>query len=129
MINTTLPAQEKEIYEENKLVVKKRDIAVKIDTSILAEQRWEQHFPELAKKETIFAYAERIQKNALTDVARILASFKSLYCFIVSDELPDFNSFLQMFDLADEKYLSALAKKIKDIFNLILTSSAGDGKN
>ena len=42
MIKTKIPVQDKEINAENKLVVDEREIEVKIDTSLFAEERWEQ---------------------------------------------------------------------------------------
>ena len=56
MIKTKIPVQDKEINAENKLVVAEREIEVKIDTSLFAEERWEQNFPHNAKNETLFVY-------------------------------------------------------------------------
>lgn len=130
MINTTLPVLEKELDEaSNKLVVNKRTIKVKIDTSVLAEKRWEENFPHNAKNETIFNYVERIQKAGEMDAAHILSGLKAIYCFIVSDEIENFDAFLQLFDLADVEYLKELLDKIKFIFNVALTTATTDSKN
>ena len=57
MIKTTLPVVEKSINEQaKKIVVNKKSINVTIDTSLFAEERWEQNFPVNAKRETLFAY-------------------------------------------------------------------------
>ena len=40
MIKTKIPVQDKEINAENKLVVAEREIEVKIDSSLFAEERW-----------------------------------------------------------------------------------------
>lgn len=53
MIKTTLPVVEKQIDAEGKLVVNKKNINVAIDTSLFAEERWEQNFPHNAKSETL----------------------------------------------------------------------------
>lgn len=49
MIKTTLPVVEKQIDAGGKLVVNKKNINVAIDTSLFAEERWEQNFPHNAK--------------------------------------------------------------------------------
>lgn len=100
MIKTTLPIVEKAI-ENDKLVTAKKTIDVKIDTSIFAEERWESNFPQNARRETLFAYVERIKTDGLNDKAHILSNLKALYCFIEGDAIPDFKSFCQMFDIAD----------------------------
>ena len=83
MIKTKLPVQEKEINEQNKLVKTERQIDVEIDTSLFAEERWEQNFPHNAKNETLFAYVERIRKAGLMESkAHILSNLKALYCFL-----------------------------------------------
>lgn len=130
MIKTKLPVQEKEINEQNKLVTTKRQIDVEIDTSLFAEERWEQNFPHNAKNETLFAYVERIRKVGLMESkAHILSNLKALYCFLESKELPDFKSFLKLFDLADAEYLTRLVDKIKFVFEIALQTATADEKN
>ena len=60
MIRTTLPVVEKSIDENNNLVVNKKNINVSVDTSLFAEERWEQNFPHNAKNEKLFAYIQRV---------------------------------------------------------------------
>ena len=130
MIKTKLPVQEKEINAQNQLVKSEREIEVEIDTSLFAEERWEQHFPHNAKNETLFAYVERIKKSGLMESkAQILSNLKALYCFLESKELPDFKSFLKLFDLADAEYLTRLVEKIKFVFEIALSTATTDGKN
>ena len=130
MIKTKLPVQEKEINEQNKLVKTERQIDVEIDTSLFAEERWEQNFPHNAKNETLFAYVERIRKAGLMESkAHILSNLKALYCFLESKELPDFKSFLKLFDLADAEYLTRLVDKIKFVFEIALKTATANAKN
>ena len=130
MIKTKLPVQEKEINEQNKLVKTERQIDVEIDTSLFAEERWEQNFPHNAKNETLFAYIERIRKAGLMESkAHILSNLKALYCFLESKELPDFKSFLKLFDLADAEYLTRLVDKIKFVFEIALKTATANAKN
>ena len=128
MIKTTLPIVEKAI-ENDKLVTAKKTIDVKIDTSIFAEERWESNFPQNARRETLFAYVERIKTDGLNDQAHILSNLKALYCFIEGDAIPDFKSFCQMFDIADGEYLNELTNKMRVVFDIALNGSAVTQKN
>ena len=131
MIRVKLPVTEKHVDEKaHRLVLTDREIEVMIDTSIYAEERWERHFPHNAKRETLFAYAERMRRSGLIKSrAHILSNLKAIYCLMEGDDIPDFKSFCQYFDLADSKRLKALTGKIKYIFDLILNSSAASPKN
>lgn len=131
MITTKLPIIDKQIDEQNnKILTNERDIDVTIDTSIFAEERWEANFPNNAKKETLFAYIERVKNAGLIESkAHILSNLKALYCFMEGKDIADFKSFCQLFDLADEAYLNKLIDKMKFVFNLVLKSSAADQKN
>ena len=128
MIKTTLPIVEKAI-ENDKLVTAKKTIDVKIDTSIFAEERWKSNFPQNARRETLFAYVERIKTDGLNDKAHILSNLKALYCFIEGDAIPDFKSFCQMFDIADGEYLNELTNKMRVVFDIALNGSAVTQKN
>ena len=130
MIKTTLPTFETSLDEKTKkLVTVDKEIVVTIDTSLFAEQRWEANFPHNAKNETLFAYVERIQNAGVVGGANIVSDLKALYCFMESDEIPDFKSFLQMFDLADTEYLKALSNKIKFVFEIALKTATANAKN
>lgn len=131
MIKTKLPTIEKEIDETTgKLIVKESEIDVTIDTSLFAEERWEQYFPQNAKTETLFAYVGRITEAGLTESkAHILSNLKALYCFMESDKLSDWKSFLRLFDLSDGEYLSRLINKIKYVFEIALSSATVNPKN
>ena len=131
MITTKLPIIDKQIDENNnKILTNCRDIEVNIDTSLFEEERWEANFPLNAKKETLFAYIERVKTAGLIESkAQILSNLKALYCFMEGKDIADFKSFCQLFDLADENYLNKLIDKIKFIFNLVLSNSTADQKN
>ena len=130
MIKTKLPVLEKELDADGKLVVKKSEISVGIDTSLFAEERWEANFPLQARAETLFAYVERVGKDGLVeDKAHILSNLKALYCFMDSDELPDYKSFLRLFDLADAEYLARLTDAIKRVFEIAMSTATSDSKN
>lgn len=129
MVKTKLPVQVKTDDSNGKITTTARDINVAVDTSIFAEQRWEANFPAQAAHETLFAYIERVQTDKLIDKAHILSNLKAIFCFIESDEIADFKSFCQLFDLADGEYLKRLTDKIEYIFNLVLNSSVATSKN
>lgn len=130
MIKTKLPIVEKTIDEiEQRLIVKEREIDVMIDTSLFAEERWEKNFPHNAQRETLFAYVGRVKNAGKLDKAHILSNLKALYCFMEGEEIADFKSFCQLFDLADGEHLKKLIDKIKFVFELVLSSSAVSAKN
>lgn len=131
MITTKLPIIDKQIDEKNnKILTSERDIDVTIDTSLFAEERWEANFPLNAQKETLFAYIERVKNAELIESkAHILSNLKAVYCFMEGEDIADFKSFCQLFDLADEKYISKLIDKIKYVFDIVLKSSAANPKN
>ncbi len=129
MLNTKLPVQTKNDDGKGNLIINAREINVVIDTSIFAEERWESHFPNNAAHETLFAYIERVQEQKLVCKANILSNLKAIFCFIESDEIADFKSFCQLFDLSDGEYLQKLTDKVTYIFNLVLNSSAVTSKN
>jgi hypothetical protein len=121
-----LPLLRKEFDEKTKTVKQIRGtLECDIDTTVYAEERWERHFPELAQREGLFEYAERITGHKEEGGrAYVAALLKAVFCFIESDDLPTYKSFAQLFDLADEKYSTELINGFKDAFDLILGSSA-----
>lgn len=125
MIKTTLPIFEKRIDESSKkIVTEEKEIKVAIDTSLFSEERWEANFPNNAKKETLFAYIERIKEAGLIDSrAHVLSNLKALYCFMEGEDIPDFKSFCQLFDLSDAEHMERLVNKIKFVFEIVLGSS------
>ncbi len=131
MLNTKLPIVKKSFDETTqKLNVVQDEIEVLVDTSLFAEERWEINFPTNAKKETLFAYIERVKETGLIESkANILSNLKALYCFLEGKDIADFKSFCQLFDLAEGEYLNKLIEKIKLIFELVLKSSATNSKN
>ena len=79
---------EKQIDAEGKLAVNKKNINVAIDTSLFAEERWEQNFPHNAKNETLFAYIERMKAaGTIENKAYILSNLKALYCFMEGSDI------------------------------------------
>lgn len=131
MLNTKLPIVKKSFDETTqKLNVVQEEIEVSVDTSLFAEERWEANFPINAKKETLFAYIERIKDTGLIESkVNILSNLKALYCFLEGKDIADFKSFCQLFDLAEGEYLNKLIEKIKFIFELVLKSSTTNSKN
>lgn len=131
MIKIKIPFNEREIVE-GKIKNNPGEIAAHLDMTVFAEERWQKHFPENAKNETLFAYVERIQKQNKTskiDMVTIISNLKALYCFLKSEELPTFNTFAQLFDLSDQVTLDKQVKVIREAFDIVLHSSAISQKN
>lgn len=129
MFKTTMPIfEQKEV--KGRLINTKKTIEVTIDTSVFAEQRWEDNFPKQAEKETLMNYVSRIikKKNQKT-IAYVLSSLKAIYCFMKSSDFPDFETFAQNFNLTQEKALNELVDRMTYIFKLALGSSTTTPKN
>ena len=82
MLNTKLPIVKKSFDETTqKLNVVQEEIEVSVDTSLFAEERWEANFPINAKKETLFAYIERVKDTGLIESKELTAVlYVVLYC-------------------------------------------------
>jgi hypothetical protein len=116
-----LPIQTKEIID-GKLVIKSSEIELKIDTSLLAQQRFESKFPKLAEKEDLEGYSKRICAVETLSIAVIISKMKMLYCWFDTDM--SFEDFLRLFDLTDVEYIKKLVNVFKEAFELIFNASA-----
>ena len=116
-----LPIQTKEIID-GKLVVKSSEMELKIDTSLLAQQRFESKFPALAVKEDLEGYSKRICAVEELSIAVIISKMKMLYCWFDTDM--SFEDFLRLFDLTDIEYINKMTNAIKEAFELIFNASA-----
>lgn len=130
MIKTKLPVFESHIDEKSKkLVIEDKEIDITIDTSLFAEERWEANFPHNAKNETLFAYIERVTNDGDIDKAHVLSHLKALYCFLEGDDIADFKTFCQMFDISEPSRLAKLIEKIQYVFGVVLENATADSKN
>ena len=116
-----LPTQTKEIID-GKLVVKTSDLELKIDTSLLAQQRFEAKFPALAEREDLEGYSKRICAVEELSMAVIISKMKMLYCWFDTDIT--FEDFLRLFDLTDIEYIKKMTNAIKETFEIIFNASA-----
>jgi hypothetical protein len=116
-----LPIQTKEIID-GKLVIKSSKIELKIDTSLLAQQRFESKFPKLAEKEDLEGYSKRICAVETLSIAVIISKMKMLYCWFDTDM--SFEDFLRLFDLTDIEYIKKMTNAIKEAFEIIFNASA-----
>ncbi len=130
MIKTKLPCWNSQI-KDNKKVVSDYDLIVTINTSITAEQKWEEEFKEQAKNETLFNYIARIGSSNLktADTSLLLSAFKALYCLIECEDILNFKQFLTLFDFSEEKRFEKLINEVTNIFEIALSNSANDPKN
>lgn len=131
MMKIKIPFNDRELVN-GAIVNNHREIVAYVDTTVFAEDRWQKHFPENARNETLFAYVERINnqnKTASKDAVMIHSNLKALYCFLESDNLPTFKTFVQLFDLSDSVTLEKQVKVLQNVFNTVLHSSAISQKN
>ena len=122
-MRVSIPVLEQE-YTDNGIVSSEKDVCFDIDTSVYSEERWEQNFPDLAAREGLFQYAERIQNNSVSDRVRVSCMLKAIYCFLESDACPTYKSFAQLFNLAVPEYTERLITRLKQVFQAILGGSS-----
>lgn len=119
-----LPIFTQELVDD-KIITKEKTAAFDVDTSIYSEERWEQNFPELAKREGLFQYIERIDKSKdVSERVRVSAMLKAVYCFLESKEIPTYKSFAQLFSVSAPEYTQKLIDRLTSIFKQILNGSA-----
>ena len=126
-MRVTLPTLKKE-YDSGTDSVKvvRGSIQCTIDTSVYAETRWEQAFPETAKRYKLFDYIDMLQntKGSVDGRVYVAAMLKAVFCFMEFDELTSYKEFVQMFDLAQEDFCVELIQKIRHLFDLAINGSA-----
>ena len=108
------------------------EIEATLDMSLLAEERWEQHFPKLAEKETVFSYIARLQEMAVTPekiAPHLLTVIKALYCFVESDALPTFREFARLFAMTNAELLNKQVGAIQNALQAVLEGSIANPKN
>lgn len=120
-MRVTLNTQTKEI-KNGKLEKIKGTFTADLDMSLASQIRFEAKFPELAKNEDLIGYAQRMKDVKELSTAVILSNMKILYCWFDTDLT--FIEFLKLFDLTDIDYIKKLMEEIKNIFDLVLNSSA-----
>lgn len=121
MIKIKLPTQEKSIIN-GKLETIKGNKEFILDMSLQAQMRFEVKFPELAKREDLLNYSQRISEVKELSFALLISKLKLVYCWF--DTEISFKEFTQMFDLSDGAYVDELAKAIKETFDIVFNSSA-----
>jgi hypothetical protein len=118
----TLTVKAKDELVNGKRTVEFKEKDFELDMSLNAQIRWEKRFPELATKEELLTYAERVEKAKITNngnisLATLIAQMKVLYCYFDCD-LP-FDKFLAMFDFSKQEYSEKLIKQITEAFEII----------
>ena len=116
-----LPIQKKEIIE-NEIKVEKSKKIFDLDMSLAGQLRYEAKFPELADKEDLVSYSQRVSSIDSLTVPVIISNMKALYCWFDTDIT--FVEFLKMFDFSDKEYVDELSKKIKEVFEIVFNGSS-----
>ena len=118
----TLTVKAKDELLSGKRVVEFKDKEFELDLSLNAQVRWEKKFPELAEKEELLTYAERVEKLKITNknntsLAVLISQMKVLYCYFDFDL--SFDKFLSMFDFSKQEYSEKLIKQMTEAFEVI----------
>ena len=77
-----LPIQKKEIIE-NEIKVEKSKKIFDLDMSLAGQLRYEAKFPELADKEDLVSYSQRVSSIDSLTVPVIISNMKALYCWFL----------------------------------------------
>ena len=93
-----------------------------VDVSLASQIRYETKFPDLAKREDLYNYSQRIREIKELSAGKILSWLKLLYCWI--DTEIEFVNFVKLFDLTDQDYVKEFVKSLADAFDKILDGSA-----
>jgi len=106
-------------YEGEKLVSKKDELIVNVDTSFKAHLNWEKHFQELKNGVDLSSMVavvsdwikdEKTASKHLTDLLRVL------YCFINSPKLPSFDDFVGILDITNiETVVNKISAVIQEV--------------
>lgn len=116
-----LPIQKKEIVG-NEIKVEKSNKVFDLDMSLAGQIRYEAKFPELAEREDLVSYSQRVSAIDSLSVPVIISNMKALYCWFDTDIT--FIDFLKMFDFTDKKYVDELSKRIKEVFEIVFNGAA-----
>lgn len=116
-----LPIQTKEIKGEE-LIKTRSEKEFDLDTSLVAQIRFETKFPELAEREDLFGYSKRITELDSVTAGVIISKMKMLYCWLETDI--EFVDFLKLFDLTDIDYIKDITEEIKKVIDIVFNSSA-----
>ena len=119
-MKVVLPIQKKEI-ENDKLKVVKDELELDLDLTLRSQMRFEIKFPELAQKEDLVSYTDRIRQYSFS-VGKVLSILKAVYCWFDTD-IP-FIDFIGLFDFTDQEYVEKLLNVFDKIFKIIFESSA-----
>ena len=95
-MKVTLHTQTKEI-KDGKLIKIPGEFIADLDTTLVSQMRFESKFPEMAAREDLISYAQRIMAVKELTVSKIISELKIVYCFFDTDKT--FIEFLKMFDL------------------------------
>jgi hypothetical protein len=108
-----------EILQDGK--ISNTNLTCKLDTSLFAHLKWEQHFQSILKVD-LTTYASKVINQDLTAEgfkANFLGILKIIYCFIDTTDLPTFISFVKLFNLSDTEALTYNLESISEAFSNI----------
>lgn len=121
-----LPIIESKVFDdkEKKVIIKRGELPVEIDTSFKAHLKWEEQFAASMGGIDLQTYTERILKESrdggLTK-AHLISTLKFLYCHINSDRLPTFKDFVALFDI---EIAEEVLRKITEVLDQVTKSAS-----
>ena len=122
MIITVPYVKSKEIIDgEVKVDLGKMDL--EIDTSFMANLKWEEEFQPVAGYDLI-TYTEIVKEwasNKKPGKSHFVGMMKLMYCYVNSDKLPTFKSFAKLFDYS---VANEILEQLKVVFEQLEKSAS-----
>lgn len=118
----TLPVVVKDELKDGARLFEYEEQEIAMNNTMLAQMRWESMFPEMAAKENIVDYAERVRGQKAPSLTVIISELKVIYCFLETDMT--FIRFLKMFDFSQKEYTDKLLGSLKEAFDTVFATAA-----
>lgn len=127
-MNVTLTVKKRDDLINGERVIEFEDKIFELDTSLCAQMRWEQKFPEQAKNEELVLYLERVQNNNIylsekqVSLVALTSRLKAIYCFF--DTELSFKDFIKMLNMPTKESSEKLVSQIQTVFETINESAS-----
>lgn len=109
----------KEVFKGEDILSEEGVIDCELNLTLDAQQTWEDTFPEMAKKISLFDYVDKMKDVKIQDQATAMISLKILFCFLIFEDKMNYRDFVRLFTFANEEYFIKLTKTITDILSVI----------
>ena len=117
-----LPFVKRDEIVGGKRVFETEEREINVDGTLAAQMRWEAKFPEMARRESIVDYVERVKEARDHEISAVISQLKAIYCFIETDL--SFERFVRMFDVSKREYFQDLVGRLRAAFDAIFSEAS-----